>query len=102
VTGDDSLVFLVRAIYIHFQYVIGQWKSIFQRSKRTLTKLLMSFELWVYNYFNHQKSMCVVTGGDSLMFVLKPLLYSISIYYWTMKNHFVQVKKISYSITYEL
>jgi len=28
-----------------------------------------------------------------LVFVVKPLLYSISIYYWTMKNHFVQVKK---------
>jgi len=51
---------------------------------------------------NHQKSMYGVTGDGCLVFPAKPLLYSPSVYYYSMENHFSEVKKTSNSFTYEL
>jgi len=37
------LVFPANYCYIHFKYVNGEWKNIFQKVKRPHTQLLMSF-----------------------------------------------------------
>jgi len=39
----DAWCFQPNHSYIHFQYVVGWWKIIFQKSKRPQTHLLMSF-----------------------------------------------------------
>jgi len=49
-----------------------------------------------------QKSMFRVTGDDSLVFPTKLLLYSVSICYCLMENHFSEVKKTTNSFTNEL
>jgi len=43
-----------------------------------------------------------VTGDDILVFPTKLLLYSLSICYWMMKNHFSEVKNTSNSFANEL
>jgi len=89
--------------YIYFQYVIGQWKIMFQNSKRPQTHLLISFRAlengWLI--FITQISFGV-TGDFSLMFPAKQMLYSFSICYWSMENQFSEVKKTSNSFAYEL
>jgi len=52
--------------------------------------------------FYHQKSSFGVTGKVCLVFSGKELLYSLLICYWSMENHFSEVKKTSNSFTYEL
>jgi len=49
-----------------------------------------------------QKSVCGVTGDVCLVFPTKSLLYSHLISYFSMENHFSEVKKTSNSFTYEL
>jgi len=41
----------------------------------------ITLQLWLDMYFNHQKSICGMTGDDWLVFPAKPLLYSLSICY---------------------
>jgi len=44
VTEPNLLESLSYYYYIQFQYVVGWWKIIFQKSKRPQTHLLMSFD----------------------------------------------------------
>jgi len=90
--------------YIYFQYVIGQQKIMFQKSKRPQTHLLISFSSFKNGWLLilSPKISFGVTGDFSLMFPAKQMLYSFSICYWSMENQFSEVKKTSNSFAYEL
>jgi len=51
----------------------------------------------VYIFFYQQNSMCGVTGDDFLVFPAKVMIYLI-----LMENHFLEVKKTSNLLIYEL
>jgi len=49
-----------------------------------------------------KKSVCGMTGDDSLVFPAKLLLCSVSICYCLLENQFLEVKKTTNSFTNEL
>jgi len=80
--------------------------TLFFRSQRTPTHLLMSFNCigimggYILKYY--QKSIFGATGDDWLIFPASLLLHSLSICYCFMENHFSEDKKTTNSFTYEL
>jgi len=54
----------------------------------------MALELWLHKYKNYQKSMYGVTDDVCLVFPSKPSLYSLSIAYCIIENHFSEVIRI--------
>jgi len=72
-----ALCFKPKLCYIHFQYFIGHWRIIFQKSKRPWTHLFMSFRalsIWLVISFYHKIFTCRVTGNVCFMFQAKALL----------------------------
>ena len=71
-------------------------KSFF-RSKKDLKLIYLwasiALELWMEIHFQHQKSISRVIGYGWLVFPAKPLLYSFLVCYFSMKNHFLEVKR---------
>ena len=51
----------------------------------------MALELWLHKYKNYQKSMYGVADDVCLVFPSKPSLYSLSIAYCIIENHFSEV-----------
>ena len=90
---------------IHFHYAIDQWKNIFQKLKSCPTHLLMSFNsirIMAGNMFQSPKSLYRVIGYGWLVIPEKPLLYSPLVGYYSMENHFSELKNTSNLFTYEL
>jgi len=48
----------------------------------------IALQLWLVIHFNHQKSICWVTGDGYFVFPAKLLLYSLLICYYLIENHF--------------
>ena len=71
-------------------------KSFF-RSQKDLKLIYLwasiALELWLVIHFQHQNSICRVTGDGGLVFPPKLLLDSLSICCCLMENHFSEVKK---------
>jgi len=79
--------------------------SIFQKSKRPKTHLLMGFNsirIMAGYIFQSPKSIDRVIGYGWLVFPARPMLYSLLVWYCSMENHFLEVKNTSNSFTYEL
>ncbi len=95
--------FQPKLCYIHFQYVIGQWKIIFRSQKDCIQIYLwfsVSLQKWLAIYIYHQKSTCGLTGYDCFMCHIKnSTIVTFNILYWLMENHFSEVKKASKSFT---
>jgi len=82
--------------FIYFQYLNGWWKLCFRgqkKLKQIFSWASIPLEWLLVTYLNHQKSIWRVAGDDCLVFPAKPLLYLLSIYYWLVVNHFLEIKK---------
>jgi len=88
-----------------FNMLLLDGKSFF-RSQKDLKLIYLwasiALQLWLVIHFQHQNSICGVTGDGGLVFLAKLLLDSLLICCCLMENHFSEVKNSSDSFTYYL
>ena len=64
------------------------------KTKRSQTHLVFkALEIWLVKYYYHQRAACRLTGDVCLVIPAKALLYKLLICYWSMENHFLEVKR---------
>ena len=104
VTGDGCLVFPAKPLLYSLLIYCFLNGKLFFRSQTDLKLIYLwasvTLELWLVIHFQHQKSICRVTGDGWLVFPAKQLLYSLLICCWWMENNFLEVKKTTNSFTY--
>ena len=87
------------------QYDLDQWENIFQMLTRCQIHLGMVFtsitNIAGYIYLL-PKINCGWTDDICLVLAIKSLSYLLSICYWSMEQHFSEVKKMSEPFSYGL
>jgi len=108
-TNDGVWVYdilkVVHEIAHKIELLFCQWKIIYQRSKDLRLKYLwasVALQLWLVISIYHQESTCEVTGDICFMFPAITFLYLLLKCYWSIENHFSEVKKTAESFTYGL